>query len=141
MAVMGRGLPGGRAMRSWAVLLVGSVTLAACSDDDPGPGTPALNAPPTITQLPDTTGSVGDTLHLQASALDPDGDELRFQLAVLMTLEEFRDGYRPEVGMDGATGSFWFVPGYADRPTRELQVAVEDEFGARDSTRFVVSVP
>ena len=128
-------------MRGWAVLLVASVLVAACGDDGSGPAAPSANNSPAMAQLPDTVVSIGDTLRLRAVAVDADGDEVRYQLTVFLSLEEIRAGYRAQVGMNGTTGEFWFAPKFGDRPRREFEIAATDDFGGRDSTGFVVAVP
>lgn len=71
---------------------------------------PSMNLPPTIATLPDTSIAVGDTLWTRVEATDPEGDEIGYQLTVFLTLEELRDGYRAQAGMNGANEEFWFVP-------------------------------
>lgn len=102
---------------------------------------PSMNLPPTIATLPDTSIAVGDTLWTRVEATDPDGDEISYQLTVFLTLEELRDGYRAQAGMNGAKEEFWFVPKRSDRPQRRFKITATDTSGGRDSTTFTVEVP
>jgi len=124
-------------------MLVLAAWLPGCgdegSDDTTGPG--SLNHPPVLALQPDTSVAVGDTLYLQASATDQDGDALLYGVIVRQTFEEISDGYLVQGGIHAATGLFWFRPQVLDRPTREFWFTVDDLRAGRDTTGFVVAVP
>jgi hypothetical protein len=126
----------------WTLLVVGVFLSAGCGDDggDPAGPTGSTNHPPVIQIIADTSGVVGDTLKIRASAGDVDGDVLKYHLTAFVTVTEFRSGYFPDVGMDQASGVFWFNPSMADRPGRDFQIQVFDNRGGADTTSFSVIV-
>jgi hypothetical protein len=113
--------------------------LGAC-DEDAGPVGNSPNHAPIFDDQPDTTIAYGDTLHLTASAYDPEGDSFTFSVAVIATLSEIRSGYFAAVGMDAHTGAFWFYPGTRDIPSRSFRFSAEDELGHASTMTFKVSV-
>lgn len=120
------------------ILVLGAVLLlSVCSDDTvrslDGPA--FENDPPVLTAQPDVTGQVGDTLRLQASAVDPDGDRVLYALLV----HDQTRNYTPDAAIDRVTGKCWFVPQLDDFPWREMTFIACDRFGACDSTRFRVT--
>ena len=129
---------GGR--RVWLAVLTLLSAIYGCGGGDstaPPPG----NVPPAITAQPDTTCAVGDTLFLQASAEDPDGDALYYSATIVVTMEELWHGYLPTGGINEETGRFWFRASHNDSPRRRVLFVVDDRRGGRDTTAFVVGVP
>ena len=103
---------------------------------------PEENHPPVITSQSDTFTIVGDTLRLDFSATDQDGDSIRFEQEMPCTWEEIRTGqcHRPIAHIDSRTGRFWFYPRTYDIPTRRVTVSVNDRRGGYAVTIFSVSV-
>lgn len=103
---------------------------------------PEENHFPVIASQSDTFAIVGDTLRLEFSANDQDGDILHFEQEMPCTWEEVKNGncHLPIAHIDSRTGSFWFYPRTYDIPTRRVIVRVNDGRGGFDSTIFNVSV-
>lgn len=120
-----------------AILVIAA--LMGCGDDAESPVSPPKGNAPVLAFQSDTTVAYGDTLRLNASATDPDGDSLAFSMAVLVSLSEIRTGYFARAGMDASTGAFWFLPGPRDVPDRSFQFTVTDETGLTDTSIFKVT--
>lgn len=120
-------------------LFIAGVLAAGCGDGTTEPRSP-VNQPPRIRAQADTSVAIGDTLRLRASATDPEGDRLTYRATVLMSMEEWVDGYRPNAGIDTLTGRFWFSGTERDMPAREFIFDVFDARGGRDSTGFSIAV-
>ncbi|HXV13516.1 MAG TPA: hypothetical protein VEC56_04865 [Candidatus Krumholzibacteria bacterium] len=120
-----------------ALLLIGIV--AAC-DEDENPVDWDDNRAPILDAQPDTSVAYGDTLHLRASARDPDGDRLAYSMAVFASLSEVRTGYVAYARIDPGTGAFWFFPNPRDIPDRSFQFSVQDGRGGQDTVDFTVTV-
>jgi Bacterial Ig domain len=114
--------------------------LMGCSDDAASPISPPKGNAPILAFQSDTTIAYADTLRLNASATDPDGDPLTFSMAVIVSLSEIRTGYFARAGMDASTGAFWFLPGPRDVPDRSFQFTVTDGTGLTDTSTFKVTV-
>lgn len=121
----------------WA-LLAGLTALVACRGAEST--APQPNRAPALSVQHDTSSAVGDTLWVRASAVDPDGDCLRYSATIEVTFEELRSGYRPESDMNGDSGWFWFRATAKDEPSRTMSFSVDDGRGGRDSTTFEVAV-
>jgi hypothetical protein len=121
-----------------AGLLLG-VLGCGVSDDASGPQG-GVNNPPVLGAVRDTTIALGDTLGILVSATDPDGDEITYHLAVSLTWEELRDGYRADASLGAQTGYFWFKPGQRDVPNRQFQFIARDGRGGEDDTWMTVTV-
>lgn len=131
----------------WIAFLLVSGFLFGCSEDwgiesiDPLEP-PEENHIPVIVSQSDTFAIVGDTLRLEFSATDQDGDSLRFKQEMPCNWEEIRTGRcrRPIALIDSRTGSFWFYPRTYDIPARHVTVSVNDGRGGYAFTIFSVSV-
>jgi hypothetical protein len=134
----------------WIFFLMIVTLLMGCSDDnaikpidseDPLEP-PEKNHTPVFVQQSDTFAIVGDTLWLQISATDQDGDDLSFTHEIPCTWQEVSTGqcHPPIYYLDFRTGSFWFYPRTFDVPERHVMVTVSDEHGASAYMEFVVSV-
>jgi hypothetical protein len=125
---------------SW-VLTLSVAFLATCGDDGPsappGPLDPS-NRSRIVAEIADTTVTLGDTLRLQWVGTDPDGDELHCQVRIHVTVEELREGYRPDVVWRQT--DFQYAPGSRDRPSRRFGLWASDPSGASDSMTFTVRV-
>jgi hypothetical protein len=122
------------------LLLVGiGPIVQGCGDDDPTTPDPP-NRPPRIAAQGDTAVAVGDTLWLQASAEDDDGDALAFGSTIVISLSEFELGYVPDGGINELTGRFRFSPVDQDRPGRDITFEVRDGRGGADTTAFRIQV-
>ena len=119
---------------------------AGCGNDNSptgvasGCGLSDNNAPPVITMQPDTVASIGDTLFLAATAVDPDGDAIGYGAIIDVPWSDARTGGLPRVNMDAATGRFWFAPQLTDPPGRRISFVADDGRCGRDTTAFYVSV-
>jgi hypothetical protein len=123
------------------VLAASALVISLGCGDDAGDLQPEPpNRPPRLEARTDTTATVGDTLRLQARAIDPDDDPLRYGMISEISATEFQEGYFPAVGMEGASGRFWYTPAARDRPGRNFRFTVEDDRGGADTTRFQVTV-
>lgn len=131
----------------WIPVLAVSGLFLGCSEDaliepeekiKPGGG----NHLPVIVLQLDTFAIVGDTLRLEFSATDEDGDILSFEEKMPCTWGEIRDGrcHPPIAQIDSRTGSFWFYPRTYDIPSRSATVTVSDGRGGYASTNFDISV-
>jgi len=122
------------------ILLLALGLLLGCSDEIEKP--PEKNHPPVVAQQSDTSAIVGDTLGLQFSATDQDGDDLRFEAQVPCSWREISTGscHPPIAHVNFRTGHFWFYPSTYDVPERVVMVVVTDEHGAYGYMDFVVSV-
>jgi hypothetical protein len=122
------------------ILLLASGLLLGCSDEIEKP--PEKNHPPIVTQQSDTSAIVGDTLWLQFSAADQDGDDLGFKAQVPCNWGEISTGScnPPVAHVNFLTGRFWFYPRASDVPERVVEVLVTDEHGEYDYMDFDVSV-
>ncbi len=137
-------------MRATAIIIwIVSALVLGCSEDsfvdvideDPlGPG--PLNHAPIIAPQPDTSAIVGDTLMLQISATDPDGDALYYEVDVSCTWLETSNNncHSPIARIDYQTGRFWFNPRSYDIPVRHVIVTVSDPHGSSASMEFDVMV-
>jgi hypothetical protein len=118
-----------------------TVTLLAltfgCAGDDIATG-PANN-PPELAAVRDTAIALGDTLGIFISATDPDGDHITYHLAVSVTWQELKDGYRADASLDAESGYFWFRPGGEDVPSRQFQFLAEDGRGGEDGAWMTVT--
>ncbi|MFN8178235.1 MAG: hypothetical protein U0167_09910 [bacterium] len=119
-------------------LFVGLTALVACRGAETT--APQPNRAPFLSVQHDTSSAVGDTLRLHASAMDPDGDRLRYSATIEVTFDELRSGYRPESDMNGDSGWFWFRASAKDEPSRTMSFFADDGRGGRDSTTFEVAV-
>lgn len=135
------------------VLLLLSVFLCTCSDDnpvvvdqeqeeDPGDDDPGdddpipENHPPTIVSQPDTFVWMGETLELTARADDPDQDALTYYL-----VDFYTDPCPPiDATIDSETGLFQFVPQVSDSADRTFGFGVSDGRGGCDTTYFDVAI-
>ncbi len=122
-----------------AVGLVLGVLGCGVGGDAAGPqgGT---NRPPVLGAVRDTTIALGDTVGIFISATDPDGDDITYHLAVSLTWEELKDGYRADASLGAETGYFWFKPGQRDVPSRQFQFIAEDGRGGEDDAWMTVTV-
>lgn len=92
--------------------------------------TQTLNQPPVITSTPPTASSIDFTYQYDASATDPDGDALFF------------DVLNPPDGMfiDGATGLVTWVPQVGQQGQHTITVQVTDARGAVASQTFTIDI-
>ena len=126
----------------WVAVLLVSGVLIGCSEErwiepiDPREG----NHLPVIASQSDTSVIVGDTLRIEFSATDQDGDSLRFEQYIMCTWGEIKAGQGPISHIDSRTGSFWFYPRTSDIPWRLVTVTVYDGRGGSVYTEFRVSV-
>ena len=95
---------------------------------------------PVISPQADTSAVVGDTLRIEFSATDQDGDSLHFTQNILCTWGEVKEGRAPISHIDSRTGSFWFYPRTYDIPLRLVTVTVYDGRGGSVSVEFRVWV-
>ena len=121
------------------IALLGSLVLS-CGSEDNSPAVPELNQPPVLSSQSDTTTSSGDTLHLWASATDPEGDPLSYSVATLGSLSDFKHRGYPDTEINEVEGHFIFRAKDNDRPNREFQFTVKDDKGASHSMSFTVQV-
>jgi len=132
------------------ILLLASFLLYGCSGDNGmvsvlpeiPPGPPGTNHPPVIDARPDTFAIVGDTLRIEISATDQDGDELQFHQETACTWNEIATGqcHPPIAYIDPRTGSYWFYPRTYDIPERSIMVTVTDGHGGYAYMQFDVTV-
>ena len=113
------------------------VAALGCGSDDV---TAVHNRAPVIEAVEDTTIALGDTLGLTVSAVDPDGDDIVLTLAVSVTWEELRDGYRADARLDPESGYFWFRPKPDDIPSRTFLAMADDGRGGEAEAAFTVYV-
>ena len=99
-----------------------------------------LNHSPLLESQSDTTAVVNETLHLQAQATDPDGDDISFRVVVGMTWAEIHYGPRPLVLIDQTTGEFQYTPRNIGISGRTFTFVAMDNRGGQDSTSFHVAV-
>jgi hypothetical protein len=104
------------------------------------PAVPEHNARPTFHGLSDTCVVYGDTLRLRVQAVDPDGDDVRYEVSPILTWGDVLAGYEVRAAIDARTGDFRFSPGPRDTPFRSFEFTAEDEHGARTARRVKVSV-
>jgi hypothetical protein len=97
----------------------------------------SFNRAPVIQAQPDTSIALGDTLWLQASACDPDGDVIKYKIVVYVgsIYEPW-----PDIDFNSATGRFWFAPTVSDLPDRSFEFLAQDGRGGESSTKFTVDV-
>ena len=120
-----------------ATLLALAIFTISCGESETmAPG----NRSPVMVAQGDTAVALGDTLHLVASATDPDGDLVIYGLVLIITRQEFMNGYRPRASIDQATGRFRFIARSQDIPLRSFEFRTSDGQGGSDSTRFNVVV-
>lgn len=131
----------------WIGILLVTGFLFGCSEEEPfepiDPIDPDVtNHLPVIASRSDTFAIVGDTLRLEFSATDQDGDSLHFEREIYCTWGEIRDGqcHPPISHIDSRTGRFWFYPRTSDIPVREVTVTVYDARGGYASTTFSIYV-
>jgi hypothetical protein len=116
------------------MLAVVLVTAPGCADDDEP--TTVTNQPPVVQPIPDVVVEIGDTLQIQASAEDPDGDDVVYRLVVPVI---FGAG-AAEASIDASSGEFRFVPKPTDGRLRWFGVFVRDAKGAEGSEEFYVLI-
>ena len=110
----------------------------SCRDDNPCQpvDSDSPNHPPVLEAHPDTSVIIGDTLRLKASATDPDGDDIKYYLTVIL-----RDTSDTAAAfIDSLTGDFWFAPTVNDLPNRSMMFTAVDEHGRGMLTLFDVAV-
>lgn len=86
-----------------------------------------------MTELPDTFVAVGGTLVLQASATDPDGDNLSYHGSVSTTLSDIHAGTLPQFFFSSTAHTLSFFPQDYDKPARTAILWVEDGHGGIDT--------
>jgi uncharacterized protein (UPF0179 family) len=110
---------------TWTPTTAGPVTFTVRATDSGNPAmtaeeeitvtVAAANQAPTITEIPNQTGTVGNAVTFDAEATDPDGDELTFSLM----------GAPTGATIDPVTGQFSWTPAAAGDVT--FQVVVTDD--------------
>jgi len=90
---------------------------------------PPPNQPPTLDPIPDADLTLGATLHLTATATDPEGSPLSFALFG-----------PPGMTIDPATGAIAFTPAADQVGLHDVTVQVTDGAGLTDARPFVVTV-
>jgi hypothetical protein len=122
-------------MNARLLLVLTVLTVCACESDrtcDPnadGPvGLGPHGDPPNIEALGDTSVVLGDTLRMTASAVDPDGDSVTYDLTVCLRDTSELD-YVADAYLDSLTGDFWFVAGARDLPDRNFVITARDSEG------------
>ena len=121
-----------------AVTLLLPVLAAGCAGDSVTAGSD--NQPPELEAVRDTTVALGDTLGVFVSATDADGDDITYHLAVSVTWEELKQGYRADASLDARSGYFWFRPSDDDIPSRDFQFTADDGRGGEDAAWMKVGV-
>jgi hypothetical protein len=131
--------PSVAARGAWVMAALLVLAGIACDSEQTCPlvGPPARNNPPAIHAERDTSIVLGDTLRLQATATDPDGDALKYYLTVILR-DVSESDYVADAHLDSINGEFWFAPGVRDMPERSIMITVTDEDGVSSSTLFTV---
>ncbi len=93
-----------------------------------------------MTELPDTSIMVGGTLVLQASATDPDGDNLSYHGSVSTTLSDIHAGTLPQFFFSSSAHTMSFFPQEYDKPTRHAILWVEDGHGGVDTMTVRIQI-
>jgi hypothetical protein len=126
------------------LLLLGASLIAGIGCGNDGSGYNVLDDPlgsfnraPLMQEQPDTSVALGDTLRLQASAYDPDGDEITYRIVVYV--ETIYEPW-PDIEFNSSTGRFWFAPAASDLPERAFEFIARDGRGGESSTKFAVDV-
>lgn len=117
-----------------SVLAVMLVSALGCADDDEP--TAVMNQPPVVQPIPDMVVQIGDTLQIQASAEDPEGDDVVYRLVIPII---FGAG-TAEAAIDSSSGEFRFVPQPSDGTLRWFGVFARDSKGAEGSEEFYVLI-
>ncbi len=116
-------------------------TVVSCGDDDEGlTSSDPNNRVPEIQAVRDTAVTVGDTLRIQARAVDLDGDDITYEVAVEVTWTELQFGITVDAGMDPETGWCEFRPAESDKPGRQFHFTANDGRGGSDTASFYVEV-
>jgi hypothetical protein len=110
------------------------VAALGCADEDEP--TTIVNQAPVVQPIPDMVGEVGDTLQIQASAEDPEGDDVVYRLVVPVI---FGAGIA-DASIDSSSGEFRFVPKPSDGTLRWFGIFARDAKGAEGSEEFYVLI-
>ncbi len=105
------------------------------SDDSTGisvlyPRNNLNNRPPIITSTPVTEGIAGMRYLYQVTAIDPDGDDIRFSLRI-----------KPlNMRIDSITGLITWFPKFLDLGSHDVIVVAKDEMGGKTEQRYQINV-
>lgn len=105
------------------------------ADDSTGisvlyPRLPTNNRAPIITSTPITSAIAGVRYQYQVTAIDPDGDDIRFSLRV-----------KPlNMRIDSITGLITWFPKFLDLGSHDVIVVATDEMGAATEQRYQIGV-
>ena len=117
----------------WTIAIV-LVSAPGCADEEEP--TAVMNQPPVVQPIPDMVVEIGDTLQIQASAEDPEGDDVVYRLIVPV----IPGAGAAEASIDSSSGGFRFVPKPTDGTLRWFGIFAGDAKGAEGSEEFYVLI-